>query len=240
MSRLNWRALCQRGLLAVAGCLLLMLCLPLAPPEQPVTTRILSSEQEVISLLYQENRQLTLSEILLFTKAFLAVEDHRFYKHNGFSPVSFGRALYHNLFVREGLQGFSTITQQVANNGYLSAEKTLIRKFKELFLALRLELHYSKAEILELYLNQIYFGHGAFGVKTAALTYFGQPLSELNRLELAMLAGIPKGPALYSPYLNREAAVARIETVLARMVAVGYLSPRKKRILDKNNYGCLV
>jgi 1A family penicillin-binding protein len=228
--KLNWRVLCQKVLLGVAGCLLLILCLPLAPPDQPVTTRILSAEQEVISLLYQENRQLaTLAEVPSFLQqAFLAVEDHRFYEHNGFSPVSFGRAVYHNLFVREGLQGFSTITQQVAKNGYLSAEKTLIRKLKELFLALRLELHYSKAQILELYLNQIYFGHGAFGVKTAALTYFGRPLPELNRLELAMLAGIPKGPALYSPYLNREAAATRIETVLARMVTVGYLTTAEK------------
>ncbi|NLM36515.1 MAG: PBP1A family penicillin-binding protein [Firmicutes bacterium] len=225
-----WRVLLQKVFLAVTVTLLVILCLPLAPPEQPVTSRVLSAEGEVIALLYRENRELaTLAEIPPFLRqAFLAVEDHRFYQHNGFSPVSFGRALYHNLFVREGLQGFSTITQQVAKNCYLSAERTLIRKLKELFWALRLELHYSKDEILELYLNQIYFGHGAFGVKTAALTYFGRPLSALNRAELAMLAGLPKGPGLYSPYLNREAATRRLQTVLARMVAVGAISPEEQ------------
>ncbi|NLW59898.1 MAG: PBP1A family penicillin-binding protein [Firmicutes bacterium] len=226
----HWRLLRQKVLLAVTITLLVVLCLPVPPPEQPVTSRVLSADGEVISLLYRENRELAkLSEIPLFLQqAFLAVEDHRFYQHNGFSPVSFARALYHNLFVREGLQGFSTITQQVAKNCYLSAERTLIRKLKELFLALRLELHYSKEEILELYLNQIYFGHGAFGVKTAARTYFGRPLAALNRAELAMLAGLPKGPGLYSPYLNREAANRRLQTVLARMVAVGVLSAAEK------------
>ena len=234
-SKLNWRLLAQRAFLGAAGCLLLLLCLPLAPPEQPVTTRILSADGEVISLLYRENRELAaLSEVPLFLQqAFLAVEDHRFYQHNGFSPVSFFRAVYHNLFVREGLQGFSTITQQVAKNGYLSAERTLIRKLKELFLALRLELHYTKDQILEWYLNQIYFGHGAFGVKTAAHTYFGRPLSALNRREMALLAGIPNGPALYSPYLNRERADQRTQTVLDRMVKVGYLTAAEKEEILK-------
>ncbi len=233
--KINWRRLFQKTLLGIAVVLLIILCLPLAPPEQPFTTQIFSEEGEVVSLLYRENRQpVTLSEIPEFLQqAFLAVEDHRFYQHNGFSPVSFCRAVYHNLFVRQGVQGFSTITQQVVKNGYLSAEKTIIRKVKELFLALRMELHYSKEEILEMYLNQIYFGHGAFGVKTAALTYFGRPLPELNRIEWALLAGIPKGPALYSPYLNREAAQYRIVTVLQRMVTVGYLSEQKKEEILK-------
>ena len=226
----NWRRLSLHLLLGMAGLILIYLCLPLAPPEQPLTTQILSADGEVISLLFRENRQpIPLPMIPQFLQeAFLAVEDHRFYQHNGFSPVSFCRAVYHNLFVRKGLQGFSTITQQVAKNGYLTAEKTLLRKIKELFLALRMELHYSKDEILELYLNQIYFGHGAFGVKTAAHTYFGLPLSDLNRIEWALLAGLPKGPALYSPYLNEEGARQRIKTVLQRMVDVGYISAAEK------------
>ena len=131
----KWRLLLQKSFLVAAITLLVVLCLPLAPPEQPVTSRVLSADGEIISLLYRENRELAaLAEIPTFLQqAFLAVEDHRFYQHNGFSPVSFGRAVYHNLFVREGLQGFSTITQQVAKNCYLSAERTLIRKVKELF-----------------------------------------------------------------------------------------------------------
>ena len=130
------------------------------------------------------------------------MEDHRFYEHSGFSPISFFRAVYHNLFIRQGLQGGSTITQQLAKTGYLYAERSLARKVKEVIYAFRLELHYSKAQILEMYLNQIYFGHGAYGVKTAARTYFGRELAELNRAEMALLAGLPKGPALYSPILT--------------------------------------
>ena len=137
--RFYGRRLSLHLLLGMAGFVLVFLCLPLAPPEQPATTQILSAEGEVISLLFRENRQpVPLSAIPEFLqKAFLAVEDHRFYQHNGFSPVSFCRAVYHNLFVRQGLQGFSTITQQVAKNGYLSAEN--LPKIKELLLALRME-----------------------------------------------------------------------------------------------------
>lgn len=213
-------------LIGAAGVLLVALCLPPGAPSQPLTTQILDEENEVISVVFEENRQpVSLSEVPVFLRqAFLSVEDHRFYSHNGISPTSLLRAAYHNLFIRRGTQGGSTITQQLVKNGYLSAERSLLRKIKEIFLAWKMELHYSKDAIFEMYLNQIYFGHGAYGLKTAAQTYFGRPLSELNRAEMALLAGVTKGPALYSPYLHPEAARRRIKVVLERMRIVGYLS----------------
>src|SRR5690606_16996216 len=117
--------------------------------------------------------------------------------------------------------------------GYLYAERSLVRKAKEVLYAFRLELHYTKEQILEMYLNQIYFGHGAYGVKTAAQTYFGRELAELNRAEMALLAGLPKGPALYSPYLDRNAAEDRIKVVLQRMESAGYLSAGEKEEILK-------
>lgn len=219
--------------IAAAGSLLLFLCLPPGSPVQPLTSQVLSAEGEIISFLFEENRQpAVLSEIPLFLQqAILAVEDHRFYEHKGFSPVSFLRAVYHNLFIRQGLQGGSTITQQLAKTGYLYTERSITRKLKEIIFAFRLELHYSKEKILEMYLNQIYFGHGAYGIKTAAQTYFGCSLQELSRMEMALLAGLPKGPALYSPYLNADAARQRVLVVLERMEKAGYLTAEEKEAI---------
>jgi len=213
-------------LIVFALCLLVFLCLPPRKPLQPLTTQVLSADQSLISLLFEENREpIELNQVPLFLQqAFISVEDHRFYIHNGISPVSMLRAVYNNLFSDGGLQGASTITQQLVKNGFLSPERSLTRKIREIFLAWKLELHCSKEKIFEMYLNQIYFGHGAYGVKTAAQTYFNKSLQELNRAELALLAGIPKGPSLYSPYLHLQAARDRIRTVLKRMERVGYIS----------------
>ena len=229
------RIFCWRLFLLLAGALLAFFCLPPGAPKQPLTTRVLSDQGEVIAALYKEHREpANLQEIPDFLcRAVLAVEDHRFYEHSGFSPISFFRAVYHNLFIRQGLQGGSTITQQLAKTGYLYAERSLARKVKEVIYAFRLELHYSKAQILEMYLNQTYSGHGAYGVKTAARTYFGRELAELNRAEMALLAGLPKGPALYSPYLDRKAATDRIKVVLQRMEAAGYLAAGEKEEILK-------
>jgi 1A family penicillin-binding protein len=230
MMRNRIRIFCWRLFFLLAGALLVFLCLPPGAPKQPLTTRVLSDQGEVIAALYKEHREpAVLQEIPDFLcRAVLAVEDHRFYEHSGFSPVSFFRAVYHNLFIRRGLQGGSTITQQLAKTGYLYAKRSMVRKAKEVIYAFRLELHYTKEQILEMYLNQIYFGHGAYGVKTAAQTYFGRELAELNRAEMALLAGLPKGPALYSPYLHRQAAEDRIKVVLQRMETAGYLTTGEK------------
>lgn len=144
--------------------------------------------------------------------AFVAVEDNRFYDHIGVDPRGIARAIWANLRGRTVSEGGSTITQQLAKNAYLTQDRTLKRKIQEVFLALRLEHQYTKSEILELYLNQIYFGQGAYGVQAAARTYFGKDVEDLTLNECAMLAGIPKSPNYYSPLNNLQAAQERKAT----------------------------
>ncbi|MFC2767383.1 MAG: transglycosylase domain-containing protein [Mitsuokella sp.] len=156
--------------------------------------------------------------------AFVAVEDNRFYEHAGIDPRGIARAIWANLRGRTVSEGGSTITQQLAKNAYLTQDRTLKRKVQEVFLALQLERQYTKQEILELYLNQIYFGEGAYGVEAAAHTYFGKDVSELTLNECAMLAGIPKSPNYYSPMSNMEAARERKATVLDQMAKYGYIT----------------
>ena len=157
--------------------------------------------------------------------AFVAVEDNRFYEHAGIDPKGILRAVYANISGRTISEGGSTITQQLAKNAYLTQERTLKRKVQEVFLALQLERQYTKDEILEFYLNQIYFGQGAYGVQAAAKTYFNKNVEDLNLNECAMLAGIPKSPNYYSPLNNLPAAQERKAVVLDQMVKYGYIKP---------------
>ena len=161
--------------------------------------------------------------------AFIAVEDARFYQHSGIDPRGILRAVWSNITNRGVSEGGSTITQQLAKNAYLSQEQTLKRKIQEAFLALQLEKQYTKQEILELYLNQIYFGQGAYGVQSAAQLYFGKNVEDLNLSECAMLAGIPKSPNYYSPLNNFKASVERQSTVLDQMVKYEYLDEATAR-----------
>jgi penicillin-binding protein 1A len=156
--------------------------------------------------------------------AFVAVEDARFYEHSGIDPRGIIRAAWANITNRGVAEGGSTITQQLAKNAYLTQERTLKRKVQEMFLALQLERQYTKQEILELYLNQIYFGQGAYGVQAAAQTYFGKNVEDLNLNECAMLAGIPKSPNYYSPLNNMAAAKERKATVLDQMEKYNYIN----------------
>ncbi len=156
--------------------------------------------------------------------AFVAVEDARFYDHMGIDPRGILRAVYSNITGRTISEGGSTITQQLAKNAYLTQDRTLKRKVQEVFLALQLERQYTKQEILELYLNQIYFGQGAYGVQAAAQTYFGKNVEDLDLNECAMLAGIPKSPNYYSPFNNLNAAQERKATVLDQMEKYGYVN----------------
>lgn len=156
--------------------------------------------------------------------AFVAVEDNRFYDHIGIDPKGILRAAWANLSGRSIAEGGSTITQQLAKNAYLTQDRTMKRKVQELFLALQLERQYTKQEILELYLNQIYFGQGAYGVQAAARTYFNKDVENLTLNECAMLAGIPKSPNYYSPFNNLQAAQERKATVLDQMVKYGYVN----------------
>ena len=156
--------------------------------------------------------------------AFVAVEDNRFYEHSGVDPRGIMRALYANIRGRGVSEGGSTITQQLAKNAYLTQDRTITRKIQEVFLALQLERQYTKQEILEMYLNQIYFGQGAYGVQAAAKTYFGKDVDKLTLNECAMLAGIPKSPNYYSPANNMQAAQARKAVVLDQMAKYGYIA----------------
>ena len=156
--------------------------------------------------------------------AFVAVEDNRFYEHMGVDPRGIMRALWSNVRGQTISEGGSTITQQLAKNAYLTQERTMKRKVQEVFLALQLERQYTKQEILELYLNQIYFGQGAYGVQAAARTYFGKNVEDLDLNECAMLAGIPKSPNYYSPTNNLQAAEERKAVVLDQMEKYGYIN----------------
>ncbi len=210
----------------IFGGLLTSLYLPLSTPRMPLASEVFDINQKPVTTFYIQNRRpVSLDEIPPFlTKAFLAVEDHRFYHHHGINSGRIIKAFIYDLAHRSWEQGGSTITQQLAKNGYLDQERSFWRKIKELYYAVKLELHLTKDQIIELYLNQIYFGHGAYGLKIAAQTYFNKELSELNQAEMALLAGLPKGPALYSPYSHPEAGRRRLREVLRRMLDCNYIS----------------
>lgn len=155
--------------------------------------------------------------------AFVALEDNRFYQHGGVDPRAILRAVWINISAGGVSEGGSTITQQLAKNAFLTQERTWKRKVQEIIIAFQIEKQYTKREILELYLNQIYFGAGAYGVEAASQTYFGKSVDKLNLTECAMLAGLPKSPNYYSPFNNLNAARERQATVLDQMVKYGYL-----------------
>ena len=156
-------------------------------------------------------------------QAVIAVEDRKFYNHWGFDMEGIFRASLVNLQYGEVKEGASTITQQLVKNLFLSQEQTMGRKAEEFILAMDMELNYSKEEILELYLNSIYFGSGYYGIGQAAEGYFGKEPSMLALPEAAMLAGIPNAPSLYSPYVDFMLAKKRQFVVLDAMVAAGFL-----------------
>ena len=194
----------------------------------PASSQIFDMNGNLITNIHAtENRTLvSLDKIPKnLQNAFIAVEDNRFYEHNGVDPRGILRALYSNVVSGEVAQGGSTITQQLAKNAFLSQDRTITRKIQEFFIALRLEQQYTKDEILEMYLNQIYFGRGAYGVQAAAQTYFGKDVDQLNLSECAMLAGIPRSPNYYSPLNNLSAAMERRSEVLDQMVKYDYITP---------------
>ncbi|WP_295623018.1 penicillin-binding protein 1A [uncultured Lamprocystis sp.] len=159
----------------------------------------------------------------LLIQAFLATEDSRFFEHGGIDVVGMGRALVNYASTGIKAQGGSTITMQVTRNFFLSPEKTFRRKLAEVLLALHVEKTLSKEEILELYLNQIFFGHRAYGVAAAASLYYGKDLSELSVAEMAMLAGVPKAPSSNNPVSNPERALERRNYILGRMLELGFI-----------------
>jgi len=159
-----------------------------------------------------------------FVRAVVATEDHRFWEHHGIDKLRTLKALWITLFEPGKIQGASTITQQLAKNLFFSFKRSYKRKFDELLVALQIESRYSKNDILQAYMNQIPFGVGAHGIENAAQTFFGKSASDLSLSEAALLAGLPKSPTRYNPYLHFDRAKARQQIVLGRMVAVGAIS----------------
>lgn len=165
--------------------------------------------------------------------AVVATEDSRFWKHKGIDYIGIGRALIKDILTASLKEGGSTITQQLAKIMFLTPEKTLQRKLKEAQLAIKLEKELSKEEILELYLNKVYFGHGAYGVEMASRLYFGKPVSRITLAESALLAGLIRAPNTYSPYNNLVKAKERQETVLMRMKEEGFIKPSEEEKAKK-------
>lgn len=164
----------------------------------------------------------------MLVQAFLATEDHRFYRHPGFDVIGVGRAMVQNMIHMDWNQGGSSITQQLARNLYLNGNKTLMRKINELSIAIELEKKYSKDDILEMYLNQIYMGQQQYGVKAAALRYFGvKDLKQLELWQIATLAGMPKGPSIYNPVDNEKLSKERRSVVLSLMHKEGIITKRQ-------------
>jgi penicillin-binding protein 1A len=191
--------------------------------EASLSTQLVDSAGREVDEFYVENRvPLRLSQVPpAFVQAILATEDRQFYKHWGISPVSIVRAIFANVRHGRVSQGASTITQQLAWNLFLDHQRTLKRKIREAILALRIERSFSKDEILEMYINQIYFGEGAYGLEAAARRFFGAPASALTLEQCALLAGLPGNPAAFSPRRHPEAALRRRDTVLKAMQETG-------------------
>ncbi|MFC1895106.1 penicillin-binding protein 1A [Thermodesulfobacteriota bacterium] len=192
----------------------------------PVVTTVHAQDRRKISEFFKERRIVVpLSRIPdIMKQAFIAAEDSRFYKHPGIDLVGIIRALFKNIEAGAIVQGGSTITQQVTKSFLLSPERSYRRKIREAILAYRIDRAFTKDEILFLYLNQIYLGHGAYGVEAASQTYFGKSATECTLAECALLAGLPQAPSRYSPIRRPDMARERKIYVLLRMQAEGYIS----------------
>lgn len=164
----------------------------------------------------------------MYLDAVISVEDHRFYKHSGIDVIAIGRALINDIKAMDFVEGGSTITQQIAKNEYFTQEKKITRKIAEVFMAYEIEKNYLKDEILELYINTIYFGNGYYNIKDACEGYFGKSPNEMTEGECIMLAGIPNAPSVYNPKENPKLAKERQKQVADKMVEYGYLSKEKE------------
>jgi penicillin-binding protein 1A len=202
-------------------------------------TRIYSSDKVVLAELFIEKREpVPLKAIPRFLKAALvATEDRKFYKHSGVDLKGIARAIIKDIKAGEFVEGASTITQQLSKTLFLTPRKTLVRKIKEAILAFQLERRYTKDEILELYLNQVYFGSGAYGVQSAAKIFFGKSAKDLNLAECALVAGMPKSPSRYSPLVNPDLAIKRRNIVLRQMRDTDIISePAYQQALKEELY----
>lgn len=204
----------------------------LAVPKRPPNIAILASDGSLLANRGETGgRVVSIKELPPYLpRAFVAIEDRRFYQHFGVDPVGILRAIGQNLTRRGVAQGGSTLTQQLAKNLFLTQERTASRKIQEAILALWLEHKYTKDEILELYLNRVYFGAGAYGVEAAAQRYFGKPAKEVSLAQAAMLGGLVQAPSRLAPNRNLPAAQARAAQVLAAMQDLGFASAQDVKV----------
>ena len=195
--------------------------------QPSLVTEVYDRHERLIAEFYVEKRRLVhLSEIPTHVRhATIAAEDSRFYSHGGVDYIGIGRAVWVNLRAGTTREGASTITQQVARNLFLTRERTLRRKIREAILARRIEQRYDKDRILQIYLNQIFYGHNTYGIEAAAQLYCGKSVADLSLADGAMIAGLPPAPNTYSPLRNPQRSLQRRAHVLRRMVDEGYLAP---------------
>ncbi|MDR2351069.1 MAG: penicillin-binding protein 1A [Endomicrobium sp.] len=196
-----------------------------------LSTKIYDKDNNLIAEFFTERRTLAaINDIPAnLQNAFISIEDNDFFKHWGISTKGIIRAFSRMLLKGRVAEGGSTITQQLAKTIFLTREKTILRKIKEALLTIQLEKNYSKNEILQFYINQIYFGNGAYGARAAAKIYFNKDTKDLNLAECAMLAAIPKSPNYYNPFKNAKTALLRRNLVLSRMGQLGYITQEKEK-----------
>ena len=195
-----------------------------------IATRVYADNNELVDEFFLEDRKLIkLADVpKIAIQAFVAAEDARFYQHTGFDFISMIRAFLKNVEAGRIVQGGSTITQQVAKSLYLSSERSYARKIREAILAYKIDKYLTKDEIMSLYLNHIYLGHGTYGIEAASEGYFGKSAKYLTLPEASLLAGLPKAPSTYSPFLHYDKARQRQAYVLDRMIEDGYITQEEK------------
>ncbi|NWF97864.1 MAG: PBP1A family penicillin-binding protein [Nitrospirae bacterium] len=193
------------------------------------SSKVYSSDGKLLAEFYLERRTFIphyqIPDIL--KKAFISVEDIRFYNHPGVDLIGILRALWHDIKAGGVVEGGSTITQQLARMLFLAPDKSIKRKIKEAAISIKIEKQYTKEEIIGMYLNQAYFGTRAYGIEAAAQTYFGKSVHELNLAEVALLAALPKAPSYYSPFKNREKALERRTFVLKQMLENNFITQQE-------------
>ena len=223
MKKLSLIFIIMSIIITISGCSALK---SLPEPDIQVASKIYDINGKVVTTVYKQNRSpVPINDISLYVQnAIVAVEDARFYQHYGLDVLGMVRALYKNVLAGKVVEGGSTITQQLAKNLYLGNERTFSRKLKEMVYAVRLERTYSKKEILQMYLNTIYFGQGTDGIEAASRYYFDTSAKNLHLAEGAMLAGIPRSPENYSPTNNLDVAKKRQAVVLDRMSELNFIS----------------
>ena len=188
--------------------------------------------EQSLEEVFQKEDFISLSEISpIYKDELIAVEDHRFYNHPGVDVIAIGRAVVNDLRAGALVEGGSTITQQLAKNIYFSQEKSFSRKIAEVFMAMKIESEYSKEEILDLYVNSIYYGDGYYTLKSACEGYFGKEPEAMNDYECTLLVGVPNAPSVYAPTASMELAEKRQNQVLEAMLRQGMIDEEDKQMI---------